>query len=239
MSIFCIKKLTSLEKRIGRKLKEAREAFGINLETAGRAVRIPAKYLEAIEKNKFSDLPKAKVYRLNYLREYAKFLNVDEAAAETQFIKENGLRGIPQIHPAPTLKNAPVFSIAIFARNILGICLILLFAGYLTWQVKRILEPPLLNVYSPIEGYTTGNMNVIVQGETEKECRLAINGQEIMVDESGRFNSTIDLSNGLNTIIISATKKHGKTSTVTRHVVVKGATSFATPPVAVNQATTE
>ena len=221
MSIFCIKKLTGTNTRLGQKLKETRESFGVNIETTARAIRIPKKYLEAIEKNKFADLPKAKVYRLNYVREFARFLNLDETAVMEQFEKENGLKGIPRTHPTLALKNTPIFSITIFARNILAICLILLFVGYLASQVKRILEPPQLVVFSPIEGYTTSNLNVIVQGETEKECRLAINGQEIMLDESGRFNSTIDLSNGLNTIIISATKKHGKTSTVTRHIVVK------------------
>lgn len=221
MTIFFAKKLTTPEKRLGAKLKEAREIFGINLNTASKALRVPAKYLNALEKNRFNDLPKAKIYRLNYLKEYARFLHLNEDETIEQFTKENGLKGIEQIHPKLSLKNAPLFSISIFARNLLIASFILLFVGYLTWQVKRVLEPPRLVVYNPAEGITLTERNVAVQGETEKECRLAINGQEIMPDEKGRFNLIVDLADGLNTIVITATKKHGKISTVTRHIVVK------------------
>ncbi len=221
MTIFCAKKLTTPEQRLGAKLKEAREVFGVDLNTVSKAIRIPAKYLNALEKNRFNDLPKAKVYRLNYLKEYANFLHLDETKTIEQFNRENGLKGVEQIHPKQSLKNAPLFSISIFARNLLIASFVLLLVGYLGWQVKRVLEPPQLIVYNPAEGITVMEHNIAVQGETEKECRLAINGQEIMPDEKGRFNLMVNLSDGLNTIIITATKKHGKISTVTRHIVVK------------------
>lgn len=221
MSIFCVKKLSPPEPRLGQKFREAREDFGVDAQTAAHAVRVPVKYITALETNKFGDLPKAKVFRQNYVREYAKFLHLDETAAVEQFVKENGLKGLNVIHPKKNVRNAPLFSISILARNLLIGCFILLFAGYLAWQVKRILEPPKLIVYNPAEGITVTERSVAVQGETAKECKLAINGQEIMPDEKGRFNLVVDLSDGLNTIVITATKKHGKISTVTRHIVVK------------------
>lgn len=221
MSLFYAKKLAENEPRLGAKFKQSREAFGIDIPSASKTTRIPAEYLEALERNHFSDLPKAKVYRYNYVREYARFLHLDETAALNQFNEENGLKGIGIIHPKQTIKNVPLFSISMFARNLLIAGLILLFAGYLAWQVKQILNPPKLTVYSPAEGITISEKQVAVQGETEKETKLAINGQEIMPDEKGRFNLVIDLADGLNTIVITATKKHGKVSTVTRHIVVK------------------
>lgn len=221
MSIFCAKKIADTQPRLGTTFKEARLVFGIDIETAAREVRVPAKYLEILEKNHFSELPKARVYRLSYVREYAKFLHLDENECVDKFIKENGLKNLGLIHPKQAERNAPLFSISIFARNLMLAGFVLLFAGYLSWQVKRVLEPPKLVVYNPIEGITTSESNIAVQGETEKECKLAINGQEIMPDEKGRFNLIVDLSSGLNTIVITATKKHGKVSTITRHIVVK------------------
>ena len=53
-----------------------------------------------------------------------------------------------------------------------------------------------------------------------KECHLEANGQEIKVDENGKFNTTILLADGVNTLTLSTTKKHGKTTTLVRHVVV-------------------
>jgi cytoskeletal protein RodZ len=221
MAIFNAKKIADTEPRLGLKFRWAREVFAIDLGTASRAVKIPEKYLTAMEKNRFSDLPKAKVYRLSYVREYAKFLHLNEDSASAQFLKENGLKGVGVIHPKKFVRNTPLFSISIFARNLLAACFILLFAGYLSWQVKRVIEPPELSVFNPAEGITVTENSITVQGETEKECQLAINGQEIMPDEKGNFNLTIDLAEGLNTITITATKKHGKVSTVTRHIVVK------------------
>jgi hypothetical protein len=42
-----------------------------------------------------------------------------------------------------------------------------------------------------------------------------------MVNEQGHFETKVDLTTGLNTITILATKKHGKTTAITRHIVVK------------------
>jgi cytoskeletal protein RodZ len=228
-----VKKLNPPTPRLGQKFRITREAFGIDTATAAHDIRVPAKYIEALEKNHFSDLPKAKVFRQNYVREYAKFLHLDEEEALEQFTKENGYKGLEIVHPKQSVRNAPLFSISILARNLLIACFILLFAGYLAWQVKRVLEPPRLIVYNPAEGITMTERTVNVQGETEKECKLAINGQEIMPDEKGRFNLQVDLSDGLNTIVITATKKHGKVSTVTRHIVVKSL-SRVERPVSIN-----
>lgn len=225
MTFFCSKKIISEQDlRLGTKLKNAREVFNIDIRTASNAIKVPGKYLTALEKNRFNDLPKAKIFRLNYLKKYANFLHLNEEETEEQFIKENGLKNIEQIHPKKFLKNTPLFSISIFARNFLITSFLLMFIAYLAWQVKGILEPPKLVIYNPAEGITIMDNQINVQGETDNECRLTINGQEIRADEKGRFNLKVDLSHGLNTIVISAIKKHGKVSTITRHIVVKSFT---------------
>ncbi len=221
VSIFCVKKLSENDKCLGAIFRTAREKFDLDLCAASKAARIPKKYLECLEKNKFSGLPKAKVYRLNYVKEYAHFLHLDESEMLKQFEKENGLKGTEIIHPKQHVRNTPLFSFSILIRNLLIAGLILSFTGYLAYQVKRVLEPPRLFVYNPTEGITINDYHIAVQGETEKECQLSINGKEIMPDEKGRFNLSVDLSEGLNTIIITATKKHGKNTTLTRHIVVK------------------
>ena len=40
-----------------------------------------------------------------------------------------------------------------------------------------------------------------------------------MINEQGHFASTIDLSKGVNTITMTATKKHGKSTSLVRHVI--------------------
>ena len=102
------------------------------------------------------------------------------------------------------------------------------FVGYLLWQVNGILQPPKLFVFSPNEGSVSNKLTAIVQGETEKEVHLTVNGKEARPNDKGRFEIILDLSNGVNTITISATRKHGKMATVIRHVIVKSSALSAT-----------
>ncbi|PIT88524.1 MAG: hypothetical protein COU29_01945 [Candidatus Magasanikbacteria bacterium CG10_big_fil_rev_8_21_14_0_10_36_32] len=220
MSTFSFKKLTS-PIRLGSRFKTAREEWKLSFANVASATRIPLKYLELIENNTFNELPNAKAYRLGYIREYAEFLKLDPEQIINQFIQENGLKDISALHPNKVIGNTSFYSVSIWARNILAaVCVVLVF-GYLTLQVKHILEPPRLVLLDPSEGLVTNQLNVVVRGETDTECQLTINGMETMLNEKGQFQSEIDLANGVNTLVVSATKKHGKTNTVTRHIIVK------------------
>lgn len=231
MSIFCFKKI-SPPVRLGEQLKEARTKLGLSLETVSSKTRIAEKYLQAIEESNFEALPKARAYRLAYIRGYAGLVKLNPQKISCQFCKENGLGDVINQHPRRSFKCFPFYSFSWMARNVLIALFLVVFIGYLSWQVRGILTPPVLDVYSPQEGFISGRAEATVQGKTEKECRLTINGQTVQVDERGNFTAPINLSTGVNTITLSATKKHGKTTTVTRHVVVKE--SVNSKPVSVN-----
>lgn len=222
MSIFCIKKITP-PVLLGQLLKEARTKSGLTLFSLEQKTRIAEKYLQAIEENNFSALPPARAYRLAYIRGYAKAVNFNSEKAVYQFIKEDGLGDIKIIHPQNGIKKIQMYLTSWLVRSILIIGVIAIFIGYLAWQVKGILTPPTLNVYSPTEGAIINQTEaaIVIEGETEKETQLTINGQEARVNEQGKFSTTLNLSVGVNTLTITATKKHGKTITVIRHVVVK------------------
>jgi len=218
MSIFCYKNIDT-SKHLGKELKEAREKKQITLEEVAKKTRIPIKYLEAIENNRFFDLPKAHSHRCAYLRALCDLYNLDGENILYKFRCENGLENlsVPNLKTTDT-KN--LHTVPILIRNFFLISFIFLFIVYLGWQIHGIITPPKLILYSPTEGQISTRAEIVVQGETNKENKLEVNGREIKVDEEGKFNTTILLSNGVNTITLSATKKHGKTTTVTRHMVV-------------------
>jgi cytoskeletal protein RodZ len=220
VSIFCIKKITP-PVHLGQLLQEARLKAGLTLFSLEQKTRIAEKYLQAIEENNFSVLPPARAYRLAYIREFANAIDYNSEKAIYQFIKENGLGDIKTIHPQSGIKKIQLYLTSWLVRSILIIGVIVIFVGYLAWQVKGILTPPSLQVYSPIEGAIINQTEIMVEGETEKETQLTINGQETRVNEQGKFSTTLNLSTGVNTLTITATKKHGKTITIIRHVVVK------------------
>ncbi len=220
MSIFCIKKITP-PVHLGQLLKEARLKAGLTLFSLEQKTRIAEKYLQAIEENNYSILPPARAYRLAYIREFANTVNYNSEKAIYQFIKENGLGDIKTIHPQSGIKKMQLYFTSWLVRSILIIGIIVLFVGYLGWQVKGILTPPDLQVYSPIEGAIINQTEIVIEGVTAKETHLTINGQEVRVNEQGKFSTTLNLSVGVNTLTITATKKHGKTISIVRHVVVK------------------
>lgn len=61
---------------IGEKLKKRREELGIDLKQVANTLRIHYEYLKWIENDSLEKLP-AEVYTRGYIREYARFLNVD------------------------------------------------------------------------------------------------------------------------------------------------------------------
>lgn len=220
MAIFCLKNLEPTI-RIGERLKKTRLQKNLSLENISQTTRIPIKYLEAIESARFKELPNTKAHRLAYIREYAETLGLNPASLLYQFSQESNLNNEPVIHPHRTLKFWPLNSVSNIIRYITGGVLLAGFVGYLAWQVNGILQPPKLFVFSPTDGSISSKPTALIQGETEKEVHLTVNGKEVMANDKGKFEILLDLSNGVNTITISGIKKHGKITTVTRHVIVK------------------
>ena len=220
MAIFCLKKIGK-PLRVGEILKQKRKELKLSIEEIGNFTHIPKKYIVALEKNKYKVLPSAKSHCLAYVRKYADHLKLNCDEVVKQFIKESDLENYKTIHPHCKLKIRPINPIVIWTRR-LSICITLfIFVGYLIWQINGILKPPNLEVFSPAEGYISTNIKALVQGESEKEVILQINGKDTNINDKGRFETFINLSKGVNTITISATKKHGKTTTITRHIILK------------------
>jgi hypothetical protein len=93
--------------------------------------------------------------------------------------------------------------------------------GYLGWQVRSIIKPPQLNLYSPQDGYVTTDYELLVHGYTNQESQVYVNGKKITSNTDRQFKKIINLSPGINTITISAKKKHGKSTDIVRHVTLK------------------
>lgn len=82
--------------------------------------------------------------------------------------------------------------------------------------------PPVLNVSSPTDNLKTNVATVTVSGTTNdissSPVTLKVNGSPVTVNANGAFSTTVNLSNGTNTITVVATDGAGKSTTVTRTV---------------------
>lgn len=84
---------------IGEKLKSAREHLGFDERSASERTRIRRHYIIAMENDDFDSIDLAPVYRIGFLRIYAKLLKLDADAIvaefkETQNAKSSGTRSI-------------------------------------------------------------------------------------------------------------------------------------------------
>lgn len=220
MSAFLRKKLNAPPKRVCLRLKELRLEKGTQLEEMTQKTKIDKKYLRALEECRFEDLPKAKIYQKNIVRCYVEALGIKPEPFLQQYLLEESKKEEKK-HPYAGIKNNPWHHLPVILRYSLLLSVAFILFGYLGWQVKNIIAPPSLVIYSPQDGYITKNDQLLVVGETEKEVAVTINGRTVGNSENGQFKETINLSPGVNTITIIAQKKHGKTTTETRNVVFK------------------
>ncbi len=72
---------------LGSELKDARESKKISLEAISKKTKIPVKYLEAIEENRF-EIFSSHTYAKGFIRAYAKVVGVDPQLMTRQFNAE-------------------------------------------------------------------------------------------------------------------------------------------------------
>jgi len=66
----------------GSRLRAVRESRGLDLETCGHALRLPVRVLRQLENNELDGID-YQVYLGGYIRKYARYLEMDDAEAET------------------------------------------------------------------------------------------------------------------------------------------------------------
>ncbi|PJA90261.1 MAG: hypothetical protein CO137_00755 [Candidatus Magasanikbacteria bacterium CG_4_9_14_3_um_filter_32_9] len=206
------------------KLKDERIYSKIDLDTVAKKTKISRSYLEIIESGELDNLPFADIYTKFFIKKYANYLEVKiPPELDSIFTKK---------YSEPTTynqKEMPYSShnLPRILRIVLVLMVILIFFGYLGFQVQNILKPPTLILYSPENGKITQEYTTEIHGKTNPEISVFINGKIVKTSETGEFTETINLNKGLNTIVISAKKKYGKTITDTRYVILKENQEFS------------
>ncbi|MEW6556260.1 MAG: RodZ domain-containing protein [Elusimicrobiota bacterium] len=114
---------------IGAKLREKRQDLGLSVEDISAKTLISIKYLQALEENRFSDIP-TEVMITGFLRNYSSILELkpDELVAE---YKKSNTKKIPVPITTIKIKDAPsrkIFKIKIVPA-VITICSIMLMFG--------------------------------------------------------------------------------------------------------------
>lgn len=79
-----------------KKFKETREDMGLSVSDVTDTLRIGREYIEAIENSEFDKLPD-RVYAIGFIRNYARFLGIDEVEAIAEYKDKTDIVESPRI----------------------------------------------------------------------------------------------------------------------------------------------
>ncbi|MCK9378586.1 MAG: DUF4115 domain-containing protein [Candidatus Moranbacteria bacterium] len=202
---------------LGERLGQIRAERRMSLHEVSRGTRIQIKYLQYLENGEYDKLP-ARVYVKGFLRSYANFMGISENPLIRSYERERGIQNnIKRERESGGIeKDRKPFSISTFAitpKIITLVAVIVLIAGaffYLYKELDNFISTPRLVVSSPLENETIEGGQIYIVGKSEKDGRVFINEQPIVVNDEGEFRESISLQNGLNIVTIRAVNRFNK-----------------------------
>lgn len=203
---------------IGDILKSARIKKRYSLKKVERETRIKKEFVEAIEGGNWTALPELPVVA-GFVKNLASFLEVDVKTAYATLKRDYPPRGL-LINPKPDVGGK--FTWTPKYTFLLGIVIIVLaLFGYLGFQFVKFNSPPALEVTSPQDSFVTTSNKVNVSGKTDSDATVKINNQLVLVGDDGVFNGQVEIFEGTKEIVVTATNRAGKETTIVRKIVPK------------------
>jgi cytoskeletal protein RodZ len=222
MSEFVKKPVSLGQDSIGNYVKKIREKQEISLEEVSKNIDVNIKYLLAIENGKYEELPKG-IYSKIFFKKYINFLGINHKNIVNDFVREQNRNQKFEsnifFNKVVNWKN--LLSLPKVIRNLIIFFIIIICLVYLLFYFKNVIAPPHLKVNYPQENQVVNNFLLNVSGETEPESEVKINNQLTIIDDDGNFSEDIYLKSGVNTIAITAKKKHSQESSIIRQVLVE------------------
>jgi len=209
-------------KKIGRRrtlgsiLKAARTKMSVSLEQAETETKIRLKYLQALESGLYQDLP-AEAYNIGFVRCYSKFLGLNQERILHLYREERSDRRLGSSPDSANFSPRKMgdWQFLITPKVIGALAAIVLFGGvtgYIGSQLKKFTQPPDLNISSVPAEFTTTKDTVELSGAASQGSTLLMNSEPILVSSNGQFSQNVQLSPGLNEIIVLARSRAGKES---------------------------
>ncbi len=201
---------------LGEKLVKIRSERRISLNEVARMTKIQLKYLEDIENGCYDKLP-SDVYVKGFLKNYAKFLGVNEKVLIRIYEKERDIkRNLEKNNNQHFIKQPEFLNISpwIFGPKtlIFMVLTILALAGffYIYRELGSFANNPSLVILTPENNATVAEKVIGIEGRAEKDSKVFINDQAVIINEEGNFRQEIALQAGTNSINIRCRNRFEK-----------------------------
>ena len=197
------------------RLYAARERKGVDLYRAERDTKIRARYLGALERGDYKELPGA-VYTKGFLRNYALYLGLDPEEVLDHWRRERGegrdatpVIAVPRPIAAP--RQGLTFSPSIIVVALLTI-FVLAFGAYLGVQVLRFAKPPSIAVTDPASAVIAvdeSTTSYTLRGSTLPGATVSISTPgrdpwQVSAGPDGDWTSDVELRRGRNQFDVTA-----------------------------------
>lgn len=225
MAAFVTKKIRKGRTRsLSSILKAARTKANLTIEQVEAQTCIAAKHLLALEEGAYHLLP-AEAYNIGFVRTYAKLLKLDPEKIVDMYRAERSQARFTDAASSVQLRPRRVgdwtFLITPTVLAIVG--MIVMFgsiATYIYVQVRKFAEPPSLSLNVPGE-FTSSRDTVTIEGRTTEGSIVSMNTEPIIVSSGGQFAQDVQLSPGVNQIVVLAKNRAQKESRQVVRVLYK------------------
>jgi len=209
------------EKSLSEMLNQAMELRGLDEKKLSELTDIPIHYLAALSSGDFAKLPAAPYVR-GYLVKIAEGLRIDTGLLLKTYKQEVSLRSLRVSGPEDKMpSNRFAFKTSHRKKSLLIIGLLaVLVVGLLIWRAGDFLGTPRIEIINPAaDNLIINNSLIKLLGQVSPNDKLAINGEEVLVDKNGRFAKDFSLQSGTNTIEFKVKRFLGKEIRVLRQVI--------------------
>jgi cytoskeletal protein RodZ len=197
------------------RLLAARERKGVDLYRAERDTKIRVRYLAALERGDYRELPGA-VYTKGFLRNYALYLGLDPEDVLLQWRRERGDPREPQAvitvpRPIAAPRKGLTFSPSLVVFALMTVA-VLAFAAYLSVQLLRFAKPPTIAVSDPaaaVVDVDEAATEYVLRGTSNAGATISIatpgrDPYSVSADADGKWNANVELRRGRNQFEVTA-----------------------------------
>ncbi|MEK7497690.1 MAG: helix-turn-helix domain-containing protein [Patescibacteria group bacterium] len=204
--------------KIGSFLKEERLKKKYSISRLEDETKIKSVFLESLEKEDWSALPDFSGVS-GFVKNISNTLEINNETA-LAFLRRDYPKHEVDLNPKPDISNnfswTPKFT---FFAGLLVI--VVLIISYLGFQYAGFVNPPRLLITAPKDGEVIKKTEYEVVGKTDPGATIKVNNQSALVDDSGNFNTEIEVSKDLKEVVVSATSRSGKVTTVSHTIRVE------------------
>lgn len=202
---------------VGQVLKQARLKKKISLDEVSSVTRIKKRYLLALENGEYKKLP-GTAYIKGFIKNYGEYVGLTPDRLWALFRREFDESQDTLLIPRG--RDLGRSFLVITPNRLVALVVFLASTLFFLYLIRGVLSGPFLKVYSPENNFVVDSLNIKILGQTESEARLTINDQPIQLEEGGKFEVQVQLSVGINDIVIVSTNKLGRRTCVKRTITV-------------------